>query len=248
MSKKRPQSLQVANTFTCASCNDGISFRPDELTMHFKIVHGGKGNPPMFPCDVCGFSTPEFTTLQQHRMQHEDCLFVVRFVMITSSKHFPTDQTLSTHHALNGQYYCPKCNSPSRRLSSLCVTHVALLMAVHRKKRSLKAHWLLHAVKDGSRRNWWRKRAHVKQDNNLSQEFKILLPKPEPHWMSPLLPFSTPGLLHDQGVLLDPEKTLEETQKFSKGAFGSGKNWPASLKGEQEFVSRATTTPPSVTS
>ncbi len=88
-SKKRPQSLQVANTFTCASCNDGISFRPGELTMHFKIAHGGKGNPPMFPCDVCGFSTLVFTTLSSTECNTRIVCSFVRFVMTTSSERFP---------------------------------------------------------------------------------------------------------------------------------------------------------------
>ncbi len=240
MSKKRPQSL----TFTCASCNDGISFRPDELTMHFKIVHGGKGNPPMFPCDVCGFSTPEFTTLQQHRMQHEDCLFVCEICDDNVQQTLPQlTKHCQTHHALNGQYYCPKCKLSFQEIKQFVCHSCCITNGSAQKKNDLLKHMAAACRQRWSRRNWWRKRAHVKQDNNLSQEFKILLPKPEPHWTSPLLPFSTPGLLHDHGVLLDPEKTLEETQKFLERSVCRGKNWPASLKGEQEFVSRAPTTP-----
>ncbi|XP_073690592.1 uncharacterized protein znf518a [Garra rufa] len=94
-----------------------------------------------------------------------------------------------------------------------------------------------------SRKNWWRKRATVKQDNSLSQEFKFLLPKPEPNWTSPLLPFSTPGLLDNHGVLLNPEKTLEETQQFLERTVCRDKNWPSSFKTKQDFIPHAPTTP-----
>lgn len=242
-SKKRPQSLQVANTFTCSSCNDGISFRPGELTMHFKIAHGGKGNPPMFPCDMCGFSTPVFTTLQQHRMQHEDCLFICEVCDDNVQRTLPQlTKHCETHHALNGQYDCPKCKLSFQEIKQF-VCHSCCITNGNAQKNDLLKHMAAACRQRWSRRNWWKKRAPVKQDNNLSQEFKLLLPKPEPQWTSPLLPFSKPGLLDDHGVLLDPEKTLEETQQFLERTVRIGKNRPASLKGEQDLVSRAPTIP-----
>ncbi|XP_016342790.1 zinc finger protein 518A [Sinocyclocheilus anshuiensis] len=242
-SKKRPQSLQAVNTFTCSSCNDGISFRPGELTMHFKIVHGGKGSPPVFPCDMCGFSSPVFTTLQQHRMQHEDCLFACEICDDNVQRTLPQlTKHCQTHHALNAQYYCLKCKLSFQEIKQF-VCHSCCITDGNAQKNDLLKHMAAACRQRWSRRNWWRKRAAVKQDGKLSREFKYLLPKPEPQWMSPLLPFSTPGLLDDHGVLLDPEKTLEETQQFLERTVCSGKNWPASLKGEQDFVSHTPTTP-----
>ncbi|XP_016393957.1 zinc finger protein 518A-like [Sinocyclocheilus rhinocerous] len=242
-SKKWPRCLQAANTFTCSSCNDGISFRPGELTMHFKIAHGGKGSPPMFPCNMCGFSTPVFTTLQQHRMQHEDCLFACEICDDYVQQTLPQlTKHCQTHHALNGQYYCPKCKLSFQEIKQF-VCHSSCISDGNARKNDLLKHMAAACRQRWSRKNWWRKRAHVKQDNNLSQGFKYLLPKPEPQWASPLLPFSTPGLLDNHGVLLDPEKTLEEAQQFLERTVCSGKNWPASLKSEQA----ATTSHPSQT-
>ncbi|XP_026108397.1 zinc finger protein 518A-like [Carassius auratus] len=242
-SKKRPQSLQAINTFTCSSCNDGVSFRPGELTRHYKIAHGGEGSPPMFPCNMCNFSSPVFTTLQQHRMQHEDCLFVCEICDDDVQRTLPQlTKHCQTHHALNGQYYCPKCKLSIQEIKQF-VCHSCCITNGNAQKNNLLKHMAAACRQRWSRRNWWRKRAHVKQDNNMSQELKFLLPKPEAQLTSPLLPFSTPGLLDDHGVLLDPEKTLEETQQFLERTVCSGKNWPASFKSEREFVSRAPTTP-----
>uniref|UniRef100_A0A8C1N820 C2H2-type domain-containing protein n=1 Tax=Cyprinus carpio TaxID=7962 RepID=A0A8C1N820_CYPCA len=242
-SKKWPRRLNAANTFTCSSCNDGVSFRPGELTMHFKIAHGGEGSPPVFPCNMCGFSTPEFTTLQQHRMQHEDCLFACEICDDDVQRTLPQlTKHCQTHHALNGQYHCPKCKLSIQEIEQV-VCHSCCITNGNAQKNDLLQHMAAACRQRWSRRNWWRKRAHVKQDNNLSQELKFLLPKPEPQWTSPLLPFSTPGLLDDHGVLLDPEKTLAETQQFLERTVCSGRNWPASLRCEQA----ATTPHPSQT-
>ncbi|XP_059372830.1 zinc finger protein 518A-like [Carassius carassius] len=242
-SKKWPRRLEAANTFKCSTCNDGISFRPREIKMHYKIAHGGEGSPPMFPCNMCNFSSPVFTTLQQHRMQHEDCLFAceicddnVQRTLSQLTKH------CQTHHALKGQYYCPKCKLSIQEIKQF-VCHSCCITNGNAQKDDLLKHMTAACRQRWSRKDWWRKRAHVKQDNNMSQEFKFLLPKPDAQWTSPLLPFSTPGLLDDHGVLLDPEKTLEETQQFLERTICSAKNWPACLKNEQA----ATTPHPSKT-
>ncbi|RXN09383.1 zinc finger protein 518A-like [Labeo rohita] len=245
-SKKPSHHLQAINTFTCSSCNDGISFKPAELLMHFKIVHGSKGSPPMFPCDMCGFSTPVFTTLQQHRMQHKDCLFICEICNDSVQQTLPQlTKHCQTHHARNGQYYCPKCKDSVQDIKEF-VCHSCSQESItngNTEKNDLLKHMAAACRQRWSRRNWWRKRATVKQDNNLSQDLKFLLPKPEPKWTSPLLPFSTPSLMDNHGVLLDPQKTLEETQQFLEKTVCSGKNWPASLKSKQDFIPHAPTTP-----
>ncbi|KAK2896221.1 hypothetical protein QQF64_006437 [Cirrhinus molitorella] len=245
-SEKQPQRLQEANTFTCSSCNDGIFFRPGELTMHFKIAHGGKGSPPMFPCDMCGFSTPVFTTLQQHRMQHKDCLFVCEICNDNDQRTLPQmTKHCQTHHAQNGQYHCPKCKLSIQEIKQF-VCHSCSQESIAngnaQNKNNLLKHMAAACRQRWSRRNWWRKRATVKEDNSLSQDFKFLLPKPEPKWTSQLLPFSTPGLLDNHCVLMDPEKTLEETQQFLERTVCRD-NWPASLKNKQDILPHAPTAP-----
>lgn len=99
---------QALNTFTCSTCNDGISFKPGELTTHSKIVHGG--NPPMFPCSMCDFSTSVFVMLQKHRMKHKDCLFACNSCEDDVQQTLPQlMKHIQTHHSLNGQYYCTRC-------------------------------------------------------------------------------------------------------------------------------------------
>lgn len=246
---KKPKKGQPAvNTFICSACNDGISFRPAELMMHFKIVHGGKGNPPTFPCDMCGFSTPVFATLQQHRMHHEDGLFTCEICNDNVQQTLPQlTKHCQTHHSLNGQYYCPKCKLSIQEIEQfLCHSCSAPIISNHEEsitngkleqKNDLLKHMAAACRQRWSRRNWWRKRTQAcKKDDNPSQEFKFLLPKPEPQWASQLLPLSTPGLLDNQGMLLDAEKTLEETQQFLERTVCSGKKWPVSLKSEHDLV------------
>ncbi|XP_067241172.1 uncharacterized protein [Chanodichthys erythropterus] len=255
--KKSKKGQLAVNTFICSACNDGISFRPAELMMHFKIVHGGKGNPPMFPCNMCGFSTPVFTTLQQHRMHHEDGLFTCEICNDNVQQTLPQlTKHCQTHHSLNGQYYCPKCKLSIQEIEQfVCHSCSAPVISNHEEsitngkleeaqKNNLLQHMAAACRQRWSRRNWWRKRTQAcKKDNNPSQEFKFLLPKPEPQWASQLLPLSTPGLLDNQGMLLDAEKTLEETQQFLERTVCSGKKWPVSLKSEHDLVPVEPTTP-----
>ncbi|XP_039504938.1 zinc finger protein 518A-like [Pimephales promelas] len=238
----------LVNTFVCSACNDGISFTPGELTMHFKIVHGGKGSPPMFPCNVCGFSTSVFTTLQQHRMHHKDCLFTCEICNDNVQQTLPQlTEHCQTHHSLNGQYHCPKCKLSIQEFEEfICHSCSAPIISnseesINLQKKNLLKHMAAACRQRWSRRNWWRTRAQVcKQHNSPSQEFKLSLPKPEPQWASQLLPISTPGLLHNHCLLMDPEKTLEETQQFLKR---TGNKWPISLKNELEVVPLVPTTP-----
>ncbi|XP_077073488.1 uncharacterized protein znf518a [Siphateles boraxobius] len=244
----------LVNTFICSACNDGISFTPGELMMHFTIVHGGKGSPPMFPCNVCGFSTSVFTTLQQHRMHHKDCLFTCEICNDNVQQTLPQlTKHCQTHHSLNGQYYCPKCKLSIQEIEQF-ICHSCSAPIISNREESIKLraaqknnllkHMAAACRQRWSRRNWWRKRTQVcKQHNNPSQEFEFLLPKPEPQWASQLLPLSTPGLLDNHGLLMDPEKTLEETQQFLERTVSSGNKWPISLKSKLDVVSLVPTTP-----
>ncbi|CAM4728118.1 unnamed protein product [Leuciscus chuanchicus] len=246
---KKFEKRHLVNSFICSACDDGISFTPGELMMHFTIVHEGKGSPPMFPCDVCGFSTSVFTTLQQHRMHHEDCLFTCEICNDNVQQTLPQlTKHCQSHHSLNGQYYCPTCKLSIQEIEQfICHSCSPPVISNGEESINLKAaqentllkHMAAACRQRWSRRNWWRKRAQVcKQHNDPSQEFKFLLPKPEPQWASQLL--STPGLLDNHGLLMDPEKTLEETQQFLERTVSSGNNWPISLN---DVVPPVPTTP-----
>lgn len=241
------EKRHLVNTFICSACDDGISFTPGELMMHFTIVHEGKGSPPMFPCNVCGFSTSVFTTLQQHRMHHEDSLFTCEICNDNVQQTLPQlTKHCQTRHSLNGQYYCPTCKLSIQEIEQfICHSCSAPVTSNGEGSINLRAaqentllkHMAAACRQRWSRRNWWRKRAQVcKQHNDPSQEFKFLLPKPDPQWASQLLPLSTPGLLDNHGLLMDPEKTLEETQQFLERTVSSGNNWPISLKSELDVV------------
>ncbi|XP_043111302.1 uncharacterized protein LOC122356546 [Puntigrus tetrazona] len=229
--KATGKSEKALNTFTCSSCDDGISFGPGELMMHFKIAHGGKGSPPAFPCDVCAFSSPAFAALQQHRMQHDGCLFAcgvcgdgVRRTLPQLTEH------CQTRHALAGRYECPKCELSFREVTQFAC-HPCGAANGGAPKNELFKRMAAACRRRWSRRNW------RKRDGKLSQEFERLLPKPEPRWTSRLLPFSTNGVMDDYGVLLDPEKTLEETQQYLERTACAGKNWSSSFNGERGLVS-----------
>ncbi|XP_051508304.1 zinc finger protein 518A-like [Myxocyprinus asiaticus] len=262
MPKKTPQNLQHDQTadtpktqlmFICSACNDGRLFRSSELLVHFKTVHEGKGSPPSFPCNMCHFSTPVFTTLQKHRMKHKDCLLTCEICNDNVLQTLPQlTKHCQTHHTLNDQYHCHTCSFSVKEIKQfVCHSCPAPIKNIHEEsitdgkfKNSLLADAAGTTQKDEllkhmacrqrwSRRNWWRKREPAsKPDNNLSQDFRFPLPKPEPQWASPV--FSAPGLLDDHGVLLDPEKTLEETQQFLQRTVNGGQKWPISLKSEQD--------------
>ncbi|XP_052007172.1 zinc finger protein 518A [Xyrauchen texanus] len=206
---------------------------------------------------MCHFSTPVFTKLLKHRVKHKDCLLICEICDDNVQQTLPQlTKHCQTHHTLNGQYHCHKCNFSIEEIKQF-VCHSCPLNTVPIKdireesinnskfknsllndasgvtqKDELLKHMAAACRQRWSRRNWWRKREPAsKPDNNLSQDFKFLLPKQEPHWTSPV--FSAPGLLDDHRVLLDPEKTLEETQQFLERTVSGVQKWPKSLKSEQ---------------
>nr|XP_017214356.1 zinc finger protein 518A [Danio rerio] len=238
-SKKR-----ALNTFTCSTCNDGISFKPGELITHFKVIHGGEGNPPMFPCSMCDFSTSVFITLQKHRMKHKDCLFTCDSCEDDVQQTLPQlIKHIQTHHSLDGQFYCTKCKLSMQEIEQfVCHSCPQPVKSKHEEsitngvkletpqKNDLLQHMAAACRRKWSRRNWWKKResSSKEENNNLSQELKLLHPKPEPKWPS--------TLLDTNGILVDPEKTLEETKQFLERTVVSGKKWSMSLKDEQDFA------------
>ncbi|KAL6486979.1 hypothetical protein MHYP_G00036050 [Metynnis hypsauchen] len=264
-SQKEPRSSSKL-TFTCSDCKDNTKYSPPDLLNHFSVFHGGKGDPPVFPCDICSFATPEFTILQQHRMKHKQCRLTCE---ICNDNVLQTLSQLRTHcktlHSLNGQYHCGKCSFSTKELKSfvhhscpartdlpidsteksgikpmngeLNGNHLAAADGAPQKEELLKP--IATDCRQGwRRRNWWRKKdVHPKHHNINAPDLKVLLTKPETQWTSSgFLPFSAAGLLDENGVLLNPARTLEETQQFLERTVNSGKKWPVSLKGESELA------------
>ncbi|XP_072534381.1 uncharacterized protein znf518a isoform X2 [Salminus brasiliensis] len=259
-------------TFTCSNCKDGTVFSPHGLLDHYTVFHGGKGEPPTFPCDMCKFATPEFTVLQQHRMKHRQCRLVCE---ICNDSFLQTLAQLKKHckaqHSLNGQYYCEKCKFSTKELKiflyhscpastesgypvdstetsdikpmngELDRNHVAGADWAPQKEELLK-HMAADCCQGWKRKTWWKKKDVPPKHQDASTP--DLLPKPpETPWTSSgFLHFSAAGLLDEHGVLLNPAKTLEETQQFLERTVNR-KKWPVTLKGEPELAPQSCTGP-----
>ncbi|XP_036430464.1 zinc finger protein 518A isoform X2 [Colossoma macropomum] len=272
-SQNERQTRQVVNssssklTFTCSDCKDNTKYCPHDLLNHFSVFHGGKGDPPTFPCDICSFATPEFTILQQHRMKHKQCRLSCEIcndnVLQTLSQ---LKKHCKTQHSLNGQYHCGKCSFSTKELKSFvhhpCPTRTESPIDSTEKSGIKPMNGELngnHLDADGApqkeellqpmatdcrqgwrRKNWWKKRDSLPKPHSINTpDLKALLTKPETQWTSSgFLPFSAAGLLDENGVLLNPARTLEETQQFLERTVNSGKKWPVSLKGESELASQ----------
>lgn len=205
--KKHAESLRNGQTVNRSinkrtSC---CSACKDDST--FGPIHAGKA--PAFPCDTSGFSTSVFSTLRHHRIMHENCSFTCEVCNDNVQQTFPqVSQHCHEENISNVEFKSEAAGEEQKRLVGPC-----------------RHRW--------SRRNWWRKREPgTTPDNKLSHRFKFLLPKPEAQWTSPVLPISAPGLLDNRGVLLDAEKTLQETQQFLERTISAGKKWPVFFKTE----------------
>ncbi|XP_066534995.1 uncharacterized protein [Hoplias malabaricus] len=275
-SQNELQDQQVVNisssklTFTCSICKDSTLFSPNGLLQHFDVFHGGKGDPPTFPCDMCSFATPDFTALQQHRMTHKQCKLTCEIcndnVLQTLSQ---IKKHCKTQHSMNGEYHCEKCRFSTKELN-IFVYHscpnsddssidstVIKPKNVERnsshdtagdgtaQKDEIQKHMATDCSQSWRRKNWWKNREVPAKCLSINtSKFKILLPKPEKQWKSSeFLPFSAASLLDGNGIFLNPARTLEETQQFLERTVNSGKQWPVTLKGEPELASLSCTGP-----
>lgn len=256
-------------TFTCSDCKDNTAFSPQGLLNHFTVFHGGKGDPPAFPCDMCSFATPELTVLQQHRMKHKEwrlaCEICNDNVLQTLSQ---LRKHCKTQHSLNGEYYCEKCTFSTKELKVFvhhsCSTsaeslidsietsgikptngesntfHLAAGDEAPQKEELLK-HMPTGGYQGWRRKKWWKKKEVPPKHHDIdTPEMKVLFPKPETQWTSSeFLPFKAGGLLDENGVLLNAARTLEETQQFLERTVNSGKKWPMTLKDEPQLTSQS---------
>ncbi|KAM6956186.1 uncharacterized protein znf518a [Aplochiton taeniatus] len=95
--------------FRCLKCKDSLEFDMSGLAEHFQYAHSG--SLPVFPCDMCTYSTHEFSCFQLHRLGHKDtfascniCHDDVQRTLSELTKH------LNMQHSLNGQYVCEPCD------------------------------------------------------------------------------------------------------------------------------------------
>ncbi|XP_076831002.1 uncharacterized protein znf518a [Brachyhypopomus gauderio] len=258
---------------TCPDCKDSTVFSSSGLLNHLRIFHGGKEKPPLFPCDVCSFTTTELNTLNQHRMKHSDSRLTCE---ICNDSTIKTECQLTKHcktqHSLNDQYHCGKCTFSSKDLKFFmnhpcphrtlpptdcteklgirpmnCEQNGNLLAdaAEASNKEDILKHMTTTCHRDWRRNNRWRKKDLAAKDHSSNvPQFKLLLPKSETKWPSSgFLPFSGVGLLDENGILLNPSRTLEETQQFLERTVNSGKKWPIIVKGESELASLSCAAP-----
>lgn len=251
-------------TFTCSDCKDGTRFSPDGLLKHFKNFHGGKGCPPSFPCDMCSFVASDFTTLQQHYLKHKHSRPTCE---TCNDKGLQTPSQLTKHcKTHNNQYQCEKCKFSTKGLTHFLhnsCPHSTVPAIDSSEKSGVKSmngelnrnlladaagepqkdailkHVTTTCHRGWSRKNWWKNRdVAPKQPKHSSPDIKFLSPKSEIQWTSAkYLPFSAAGLLDENGELLNPTRTLEETKQFLERTVNCGAKWPVTLKCEPDLSS-----------
>ncbi|XP_026788520.3 zinc finger protein 518A [Pangasianodon hypophthalmus] len=251
-------------TFTCSDCKDGTRFSPDGLLKHFKSFHGGKGHPPPFPCDMCSFVGSDFTTMQQHYLKHKHSRLTSE---MCSDKGLETPSQLTKHcQTHNNQYQCEKCKFSTKELTHFlhnsCPHNTVPAIdssemsgvkpmngelnrnlladaAGEPQKDELLKHMTTACHRGWSRKNWWKNRdVAPKKPKQTASDIKFLTPNSEIQWTSAkFLPFSAAGLLDENGELLHPTRTLEETKQFLERTVNCGRKWPATLKGEPDLSS-----------
>lgn len=260
--QKDHKVVEIASSkllFTCSDCKDGTRFSPDGLLKHFKNFHGGKGHPLSFPCSTCSFVASDFTTLEQHYLQHKNSRLTYETCNDKGlqSPYQPTEHC-KTH---NNQNQCEKCMFSTKDyrpqfLHSTCAHSTASAVkptngelsgnlladaAGEPQKDELLKHTTTSCHREWSRKNRWKNRDFTpKQPKQTAADTKFLNPKSEIQWTSVnFLPFSDAGLLDKNGQLLHPTQTLEETKQFLERTANRAKQWPVfpHLKGEPDLSS-----------
>ncbi|XP_030631030.1 zinc finger protein 518A [Chanos chanos] len=250
-SKKSPCKLQQGAIFSgkilsfcCSECKGDTTYSPNDLLKHFQGTH--KGSLPTYPCDLCSFVTNEFAALQRHRIGHRNTLVTceicndgVQYSLLLLTRHY------IMCHSRNGHFHCEKCEFSTRDAGTFVqhIHHHNENRYKSARKDYLSKHVSAVHSDDIDRMNKWRS---MEDSPRVSAPgLKLLLKKSpvaggsrEPQWMSKLHSLPGVGLLDQNGRLLNPEKTLEETQQFLERAVGVKKEsnkWnKASLKSEPQ--------------
>ncbi|XP_035590713.1 zinc finger protein 518A-like [Oncorhynchus keta] len=220
---------------TCEICNDDVQYSLLLLTRHYIMSHSQNGH---FHCEKCEFSTVDAGTFVQHIHHHnESRLKCVKCQHVSSSR--GEHQRHLKLHSGTFPFTCQVCGYGAARREYLTKHMVTV-----------------HGEEAGKKNKW---RATEDRNNTLvnsSSGLKLLLKKSpaaggqskESQWMSKLNSLPGVGLLDQNGRLLNPEKTLEETQQFLERAVGvkqdCKKRVKGTLKNEQQFDSQAVSSIP----
>ncbi|XP_062860025.1 zinc finger protein 518A [Trichomycterus rosablanca] len=213
---------------TCEICNDGVQYTLLLLTRHFIMCHSCNG---LFRCKKCDFSTRDAGTFVQHIHHHNE----------DSQKHVKCPSMSPTQ----GKVYSGKAHSGTFPFTCQFCGFGASW------KEYLNKHMSVAHADEVDKTNRWRTIDDGSKVN--SPGLKLLLKKSpppggsrEPQWISQLNSLPGVGLLDHNGRLLNPEKTLEETQQFLERAVGVKKEsnkWSKGiLKGEQQSSYPVTST------
>ncbi|XP_033881050.3 zinc finger protein 518A-like isoform X1 [Acipenser ruthenus] len=108
--------------FRCSLCKSDVRFSPNDFLKHYQVEH--EGYTPIYPCNMCNYSTYDFQILQQHRMTHRDTM--VRCDVCNDGVHYPLLQ-LTRHfnieHSVNGHFSCEKCKFSTKDVGTF-VQHI----------------------------------------------------------------------------------------------------------------------------
>ncbi|XP_041116240.1 zinc finger protein 518A-like [Polyodon spathula] len=108
--------------FRCSLCKSDVRFSPNDFLKHYQVEH--EGYTPIYPCNMCNYSTYDFQILQQHRLTHRDTM--VRCDVCNDGVHYPLLQ-LTRHfnieHSVNGHFSCEKCKFSTKDVGTF-VQHI----------------------------------------------------------------------------------------------------------------------------
>ncbi|XP_029926099.1 uncharacterized protein znf518a [Myripristis murdjan] len=264
-SKRSPQKAQQSQhrtknrgnilRFKCSQCKDNLEYVPKDLVRHFKETH--KGCTPVFPCQVCAFSTHAFSYLQVHLLSHENtfstCSICNDNVQRTCSE-FSSHMTMN--HSQNGKYTCATCEKFSTTDARTFLEHMCLHdVSLERGREIDQKFQKQYCGNEAPSKQLMTNNTNVGPDGqNANENMKEVDPltiKPndsipkmkhrltrnagrEMCWLSKDC-LSLPGreFLDKYCSLSDPKSTLEETQQFlmrsATGEAGDQK-WTKALK------------------
>nr|XP_046257758.1 zinc finger protein 518A [Scatophagus argus]XP_046257759.1 zinc finger protein 518A [Scatophagus argus]XP_046257760.1 zinc finger protein 518A [Scatophagus argus]XP_046257761.1 zinc finger protein 518A [Scatophagus argus] len=108
--QSQPRTSDSGTTlrFTCSQCRDNLEYVPKDLVRHFEEKH--KGSPPVFSCNMCNFSTHEFSNLQVHLLSHKDTFSSCSICNDSVQRTWPEFSAhLAMYHCQKGKYSCEMC-------------------------------------------------------------------------------------------------------------------------------------------
>ncbi|XP_023274672.1 zinc finger protein 518A [Seriola lalandi dorsalis] len=201
--------IEHRNTLvTCELCNDDVQYSLLLLTRHYIMCHSLNGQ---FNCDWCEFTTVDAGTFVQHIHHHNESPWKCskcRHISLNEEDH----QRHVKAHSGTFPFTCQICGYGAAR-SEYLKKHTA---AVHKQ--------------EAERRNAWKAIEDSGMPANSSATLKLLLKKSgesqETQRISKLNCLSG-SLTNQNGRIIKPELSLEETHHFADGtaAKKDNNNW-----------------------